>query len=314
MSLVGQQPRFASLVAAEDTDLLCIDADDFPRLMDEHPNVSWAILNVLNDRLYAADLARTTIIQEEQVLSDRVERLAGEAERQAKLAGLRQETLALIAHDMRSPLAVIDGCLGMLESSLPADALAASGEILGLALRSSERLSGLVSSLLDAARQESPNLALIRRPVNLADLLANTVWAAEATAKESQLTLTVDIAPDLPRLLGDVDKLERVIINLLENAMAYTPDEGQVWVAARRQGDDVEVSVTDTGPGVPIEYRESIFERFVRVPGLQGRRRGFGLGLYFCRQVVEAHGGNIWVEKGPGGKGSRFVFALPLER
>jgi signal transduction histidine kinase len=84
-------------------------------------------------------------------------------------------------------------------------------------------------------------------------------------------------------------------------------------VAAAERGGQVEVSVTDNGPGVPPQHREHVFERFGRVPGLEGRRQGFGLGLYFCRQVVQGHGGRIWVEPGPGDVGSRFVLTLPLE-
>jgi NtrC-family two-component system sensor histidine kinase KinB len=78
------------------------------------------------------------------------------------------------------------------------------------------------------------------------------------------------------------------------------------------QKNSIEISVTDTGPGIPEEYREHIFERFSRVPGTQGRSKGFGLGLWFCRQVVEAHGGRIWAEPGHGNKGARFVFTLPV--
>jgi CRP-like cAMP-binding protein len=110
MSLVGQQPRFASVVAEEDTELLCIPAAEFPALMS-YPGISWAILNVLNDRLHNADLARTSILQAEQRLARRVRRLATEAERQTQLARVREEALELIAHDLRTPLTVIDGWL-----------------------------------------------------------------------------------------------------------------------------------------------------------------------------------------------------------
>jgi len=99
------------------------------------------------------------------------------------------------------------------------------------------------------------------------------------------------------------------MVNLLDNALSYTPAGGSVVIAAVRGENEVEVSVTDTGVGVPPEHREHIFERFARVPGDQGRRRGFGLGLYLCRQVVQAHGGRIWVE--PGNVGSSLVFTLP---
>jgi two-component system sensor histidine kinase KdpD len=108
--------------------------------------------------------------------------------------------------------------------------------------------------------------------------------------------------------------LERVVLNLLENALSYTPTGGHVLIAAEAREREIEVSVTDTGPGVPAEYQETIFERFARVPGTRGRRKGFGLGLYSCRQIMQAHGGRIRVEPGPNHVGSRFIFALALDR
>jgi signal transduction histidine kinase len=312
MSLVGHQPRFASLVAAEDSDLLRIDAVDFPILMNNYPGISWAILNVLNDRLGAADLARTSILQEEQRLARRVERLTSQAERLARVAQMRQESLAIVAHDLRTPLAVVEGCLQMLQTSLPESDALGTGDILTLAMRSVQKLSTMIEGLMDAVRREDAALSLIREPVDVPQLVEDAVQSALAVAEQSDISLTTDLPPELPQPLADAEKLDRVLTNLLDNAISYTPSEGKVRVAARVVDSTVEVSVTDTGPGVPPDYRESIFERFVRVPGVVGRRKGFGLGLYFCYQVVAAHGGRIWVEPGPGGVGSRFAFTLPL--
>jgi signal transduction histidine kinase len=313
MSLVGRQPRSASVVAVEDTELLRIDAADFATLIDEHPGIGWAVLNVLSDRLYVADVARTTIIQEEQALVRRVRRLTGEAERLAELARVRQETAALIVHDLRTPLAVIDGCLGMLRTSLSGEALEASDEILDLAERGCARLRTLIDDLLASARQEVSPVTLAWQPVDLARLLATAVESVEVTARGAGLRLSLEVPPDLPQPRGDTAQLERVMGNLLDNAVSYTPAGGSIAVAAAEGEGVVQVSVTDTGPGVPTEHREEIFEQFVRVAGVKGRRQGFGLGLYFCRQVVQAHGGRIWVEPGQDGVGSRFVFELPLE-
>jgi signal transduction histidine kinase len=312
MSLVGQQPRFASLVAVEDSDLLRIDAVDFPVLMNNYPGISWAILNVLNDRLGEADLARTSILQDERRLARRVERLTNQAERLARVAQMRQESLALIAHDLRTPLAVIEGCLQMLQTSLPESEALGAGDILALATRSAYKLSTMIESLMEAMRHDDASLSLSREPVDVPQLVEDAVQSVLAMAEQSDISLTIDLPPDLPHPLGDAEKLDRVLTNLLDNAISYTPTKGDIRVAAQVVDGTVEVSVTDTGPGVPPEYRESIFERFVRVPGLVGRRKGFGLGLYFCYQVVVAHGGQIWVEPGPGGVGSRFAFTLPL--
>jgi signal transduction histidine kinase len=320
MGVVGNRPRFASVVAIEDSILLRLEAADFQALVTRHPGISRAILDVLNDRLRAADTARMAIAREEQDLTRRVERLTTETERLAELIRLRQETADLIVHDLRSPLSVIDGSLELLQLTLPGEALASSAECLELARRSSQQLLALVHALLEAARQEEPDLPPVREPVELVGLLRAAVDRFQVVAAQRhQVSLMLELPQDLPQPLGDVAQMERVVVNLVDNALAYTPPGGHVTVAATVQGDMVHVSVTDTGPGVPAEYREHIFERFGRVPGAdsdprqgKGRRRGFGLGLYFCRRVAEAHGGRIWVEPGLEGRGSRFVLVLPL--
>jgi signal transduction histidine kinase len=312
MSLVGQQLRSASLVAVEETQVLRIAAPDFVDLMSRHPGISWAVLNALNDRLQAADLARTTIVQEEQDLARRLQRLTTETERQSELARVRQETIELIVHDLHTPVAVLEGCLQMLRTQLPDEVLRTTDHVLALAERSSGRLLNLLDKLLAAARQEDAGLSLVRQPLDLDRLLHNAIDSVQAIAEQAGISLRPYLPPDLTRPLGDAAQLERVLVNLLDNAISYTPAGGHIRVAAAERATEVEVSVTDTGPGVPTRYRQQIFERFARVPGMEGRRRGFGLGLYFCRQAVQSHGGRIWVEPGPDGLGSRFAFTLPL--
>jgi signal transduction histidine kinase len=313
MSLVGHQPRSASVVAVEDTDLLRIDEDDFPALLEEHPGINWAILNALNDRLNLADLARIDVLQEEQDLMRRLERVTGEAEHLADLARVRQEAIELIVHDLRTPLAVIDGCLQMLRTSLSPEMPEAATGALELAQKSSQRLLALVEELLSQARREV-SAALVRHPVDVDRLLRTVVEGARVTAEQSGIHLVLELPPNVPQPLGNVLQLERVVTNLVDNALSHSPDRGRIVIAAADRCGTTEISVTDDGPGVPAEHRQYIFERFAQVPGVAGRKQGFGLGLYFCRQVIEAHGGRIWVEPGPGDVGSRFAFTLPIER
>jgi NtrC-family two-component system sensor histidine kinase KinB len=187
----------------------------------------------------------------------------------------------------------------------------ASEEVLGIARRTTDRLLSLVEALLDAARREGLGIRIDQEPLDLADVLGAVVDNMSAVARSSDVELVLELPPDLPQPPGDRSQLERVLGNLVDNAISYTPVGGRVVVAAAARDTGAEVSVTDTGSGIPLEYREHIFDRFSRVPGAQGRRRGFGLGLYFCRQVVQAHGGQIWVESGPQDVGSHFVFTLP---
>jgi signal transduction histidine kinase len=304
-----------------DSDLLAMGAAPFSALMTRQPAISWAVLSVLNDRIQEADTARMVIAQEEQDLARRVANLKGEAERLAELARVRQETIELLVHDLRTPVAVIDGCLQLLEASLSPEALESVAKVMALAERSTARLMALLEELLGAARQESGLSTLAREPFDLGDMLREAIESAQATARGAELTLSLALpepaASGQPgaglTAMGDRTQVRRVVDNLVQNAISYTPGGGKIVVAAAPAGDEIEVSVTDTGPGVPAEHREIIFERFTRVPGIEGRRQGFGLGLYFCRQVIEAHGGRIWVEPGPGGVGSRFVFTLPRQ-
>jgi signal transduction histidine kinase len=312
MSLVAQQPRSASIVTVMDTALLRIAAADFPRLAAHYPGINRALLSVLSDRLQQANAARTSVVQEERGLAQRLEMVSGEAERLAEMVRVHKETLELVVHDLRTPMTVIDGCLDMIRLSLPGDTLPAVLELLDIAERSTQRLNDLAESLLETARREADVEELGRRPLNIGRLVQSAVECSSTMARGLNLDLQVKVPPDLPQPPGDPMQVQRVLDNLLENAIAYTPSGGRILVAALVVDCAVQVSITDTGPGVPAEYRQAIFERFVRLPGAKARRQGLGLGLYFCRQVIQAHGGQIWVEPGPENLGSRFVFTLPL--
>jgi signal transduction histidine kinase len=313
MSLVSQQPRSASVVTVEDSALLRVEEADFRRLTADHPGINRALLSVLSDRLYEADVARTTFVREERGLAQRLQAVTGEAERLAEMAHARRESLELLVHDLRTPLTIIDGCLDSLELSLSADMPPPVSQLLEIARRSTRRLGDLSEGLLETARREaSTGEDLGRRPLNIAALLASTVEGWSTMAQGADLELELHAPPDLPQPCGDPAKVQRVLDNLLENAVSYTPCGGRILIAAQPVGSEMEISISDTGPGVPAELRQAIFERFVRLPNASARRQGLGLGLYFCRQVVQAHGGRIWIEPGPGNVGSRFVFTLPL--
>jgi signal transduction histidine kinase len=139
-----------------------------------------------------------------------------------------------------------------------------------------------------------------------------SVQRARVIAEPSTVDVVLRVAEDLPEIQGDPVQLERVIHNLLDNAVYHSPEAGTVVVSAENTGSRITVSVIDAGPGVPAGYREHIFDRFARLQNTGRGRSGFGLGLYASRQIVRGHGGQIWVEPGPDGQGSRFVFTLPV--
>lgn len=142
-------------------------------------------------------------------------------------------------------------------------------------------------------------------------LVEEMVAGERSLADAKQIALENQVDAAIPAVLADRDILQRVLVNLLDNALKFTPYEGRVWVDARAGADDVEFSVVDTGPGIPLKERERIFEKFTQVRGQKGPRKGSGLGLTFCRMAVEAQGGRIWIEDGPQGRGTCFTFTVP---
>jgi signal transduction histidine kinase len=309
ISLLENGPHSASVVAVEDTRLLRLSRDDLQKLVGEQSPIGIEIMGALgkivSTRLRAADEARTSIVHAESRLARHVQQLA-EMER------LRQETTDLIVHDLRSPLNCIEASLQLLQMVLPEDVLASCAKIIDLALGSCKDVLDLVDSLLEVARMESDELVLDLQPTSLLPLITDTVNRLRLLAEQYHITLELDAPAELPLIQGNAAKLERVLDNLLDNALKYAPKGGLITVAVRPVNGQVEVRVTDTGPGIPPEYQERIFDRFTRVPGSEGRRRGLGWGLAFCRSVIEAHGGRIWLESKVG-QGSTFAFTIPVE-
>jgi signal transduction histidine kinase len=271
-----------------------------------------ALGKIVSARLRAADEARTSIVHAESRLARYVQQLAAEKKHLVELERLRQETTDLIIHDIRSPLNCIEASLQLLQMILPEDVLASCAKIIDLALGSCKDVLDLVDSLLEVAYLESDELVLNLQPISLLPLITDTVNRLRLLAEQYNINIKLDAPAELPSIQGDGNKLERVLDNLLDNALKYTPKGGVITVAVRPVNGQVEIRVTDTGPGIPPEYRERIFDRFTRVPGSEGRRRGLGWGLAFCHSVIKAHGGRIWVESEVG-QGSTFAFAIPVE-
>lgn len=241
-----------------------------------------------------------------------------------ELEQMREELTSMIVHDLRSPMTAVVGGLKLIEDiAVPVDETGVVVRAVEVAIRSSKRLLTLVDTLLDISKMEAGQMRLDMKPQAFWSIAANVIAEFTPIAAQQEVTLVNDVLPDLPPLLVDQDKIERLLTNLIDNALKFTPSGGQVIVRARlpdespssapRPGQSRRMAlcgVLDTGPGIPDEYLERIFDRFVQVKGRKGRRRGTGLGLAFCKLAVEAHGGRIWVENRPEG-GSAFLFILP---
>lgn len=311
MALLEGQPRSATIVALQDSRLLKINRHGFHTILQRAPVVGLEMLKMLSRRLRASDQHRLSEIQAERQLSHRLRELESERETLFAQHQRQRQLTELIVHDLRSPLTSLLGVINMLEVVLPEEVLQANRDLLNIGRSANLRLQNMIDSLLDIARLESGD-QLQLSAVNLADLIKQALERARITPLAANLSLQADLPENLPFVQGDELRLERLLTNLVDNALKFTPKGGQITVAARQEAGHVLVSVTDSGPGVPPEERQRIFERFTQLEGGPARRRGFGLGLAYCKLTVEAHGGRIWVEEGEGGKGSRFCFTLPL--
>ena len=224
-----------------------------------------------------------------------------------KAEELRRNLMADVSHELRTPLSVIQGNLrAILDEVYPLE----QAEIATL-YDETRLLSRLVDDLRELALAEAGQLRLERGPVAPTDVVNRATETARAQAAARGIVLQTDLPENLPLVNVDPQRIEQVLGNLLSNALAHTPSGGEIVVTARARASEVEVSVRDTGEGIPAEHLPYIFERFYRADRSRSRATGgTGLGLAIARQLVEAHGGRIEVESEVG-RGTQFTFTLP---
>ncbi|MBI2298411.1 MAG: PAS domain-containing sensor histidine kinase [Armatimonadetes bacterium] len=216
-----------------------------------------------------------------------------------------------IAHDLRTPLTCIRTYADLLQ--MYADAPPETyTEFLGVIAEETERLGELLDKFLDLARLENATMKYTPEPIRVEELATHFGDVYRGRAAAEGIALRIDAAEDLPVIMADRRRIEQVFSNLLSNAFKFTPAGGRVAVAVRADGRGVRVTVSDSGPGVPEEERQRIFERFRQSRSGGGQAGGTGLGLAIAQGVVNAHGGRIWVEDADLG-GAAFAFWLPLE-
>lgn len=229
-----------------------------------------------------------------------------------ELDNLREDLTSMIYHDLRSPLANIISSLTMLSSLLPGEENESVQSIVTIATRSADRIQRLISSLLDINRLEDGQAIVSQQRVAPQALVEEALETVKTIAEGRRQEITVQLPAKLPEVWVDPDMLRRVLINLLENAIKFTPLEGKIVIGAQARDTWVEVWVQDTGPGVPPADRERIFDKYTRLKGGEGSS-GLGVGLAFCRLAITGHGGKIWVESKPG-QGARFILTLPVSK
>ena len=235
-----------------------------------------------------------------------------------RLENIRKDFVANVSHELRTPLTSIKGYVEALLDGGKDDP-ETSVRFLEIILKQSDRLNLILEDLLQLSKIESGQLQFKKEPLHIGSVIERTIAMIKPLAEKKQHRLRSQVAADLPLISGDEERLVQVLANLLDNAIKYTPEGGQITVAARRISPSraeaprtsIELTVTDTGIGIPEQDRPRVFERFYRVDKARSRELGgTGLGLAIVRHIVEGHGGQVWVE-GNMPTGSRFVVRLP---
>lgn len=312
ISLLSDAPRTASALALEPTVLLAFSRDAFWSMMKEEA-FQQTVMQTLIAHIMTADEGRVLAAVDERALIDRIASLSGERERLAEVLQLRQETVRFIIHDLRNPLTLTRMALGILEMDDVGGPEHDPARFMAMAQGGLQRMLSLVDMLLDVERLEGGQAPLELGVVDLSVLIAEVVQRIQPMAWACKVEL--EIAPpigSLPQVVIDRLRIDRVLTNLIDNAVKFMPPGGRISVSAQQDDSQVSVWVNDTGPGIPPDQRERVFDRFVQTE--TGRKAsGFGLGLAYCRSAVVAHGGKIWADEGDNNTGTRFVFTLPLE-
>jgi len=227
-----------------------------------------------------------------------------------ELEQMKDDFVHGITHDLRSPMTSIRGFVDVLKDGSTGELNEEQKEFLDIIDRSSSKLLGMINNILDVAKLETGKMELTLRELDFKDIITRVIEIIKPQADSGKIDLSAQYDGSIPFIKGDVPLLERVVTNLVGNALKFTPPGGKVIVSCKDLGEDVEVSISDTGEGIPPEYVDRIFDRFQQSPGEKRARTGTGLGLTISKYVVESHKGKIWVESEMH-KGSKFTFQIP---
>jgi PAS domain S-box-containing protein len=225
---------------------------------------------------------------------------------QKRAVRTRDDILATVSHDLRNPLGNI-----LLSADLLDEVKQEDAALVESIKRAANQMSTLIRDLLDITAVEGGELSINRRPVEIGSLVAEALSQQHMLARQKGITLALLPGEEDIVALCDRDRILQVFSNLLGNALKFTPASGTITVSQAVVGDEVRLTVADTGPGIPVEQRERVFDRFWR--NKESANAGSGLGLAICKGIIEQHGGRVWVESCAGG-GAAFVFTLPLRR
>ena len=224
---------------------------------------------------------------------------------------MRRQLIGDVAHELRTPLTSIKGSMeGLIDGVIPA-----SPETYQQIHQEAERLNRLVSDLQELSRVEAGAYELDLHPVEFGSLVKTVVKRLGRQFEDKNINLTLDVPDELPKIMADPDRIIQVLTNLLSNSLRYTHEKGDVTLGAYNEGTLLRIFVKDTGVGIPAEHLPHVFTRFYRVDKSRSRQAGgSGIGLTIAKFLIEAHGGEIWVESPGKDQGSTFIFTLPVSK
>lgn len=250
----------------------------------------------------------------EQRVLQRTSELQAANEKLKELDHLKSTFVSVVSHELRTPMTSIKGYIENLLDGLAGELTDKQTRSLERVKHNIDRLTRMINELLDLSKIEAGRLELHLAPIDIVDLVEDVVENHRATARQKSILLRTVLHAPLPMVRGDTDKLHRVLINLVHNAIKFTPEGGAILVEVGTQGDDfVQVTVIDSGNGIPPDELDKIFDKFYWSKSTPVEARGAGLGLPIAKNLVELHGGVMWVESTVG-KGSRFSFTIPVAR
>lgn len=230
-----------------------------------------------------------------------------------KLDELRSNFLNITSHELRTPMASIKGYIQMLLKQILGDINEEQKRGLEVVLRNTDRLDALIQDILDISRLESGTLKFFPEKTDIGKIVTESVETMQSAADLKNIRINADVKDRIPELVVDQERVKQVLVNLIDNAIKFSPDSSSVNVRAKRQGDDVLFEVQDFGRGIPKDEQKRVFEAFYQVDsGMDRKFGGAGLGLSVSRGIILAHGGEIRV-RSTLNKGSTFVFTLPIE-
>ncbi len=253
-------------------------------------------------------------------LSDEIFQLKQTQEQLEAQLAFKDRIIAMMAHDLRNPLTAASIAVDTLEMGLNPDRESSGPirpsltmQLLQNAKRQIRTIDRMITDILQTARRADGEMRIQPQPTDLRPLCMTALESVEATITAKQQVVEVDIPQDLPQIYADAEHIRRLLTNLLDNAVKYTPDQGEIKLTAlHRTNQQVQISIQDTGPGIPDSKQAQIFEERFRLQRDQ-EQDGYGIGLALCRRIVQAHFGKIWVDSVPG-EGSTFHVVLPVYR